>query len=142
MVRIPTYDRGRQRLEERTRTLSTTREKIPGAGLDVMIDSRDATVLYGMTQDRLIGTHDWIKAEMVFDVPTESVLITLGIFLSGKGRLWASGFAFEEVSSSQPRTSDFDLTRTQTYDDTVARHKKRLSRYRGSLDVPVLQIEG
>jgi hypothetical protein len=79
---------------------------------------------------------------MVFDVPSQSVLITLGVFLAGQGQLWASGFAFEEVSSSVLSTSDLDLTSTQIYDYTFARHKKRLKEYRRSPDVPVLQLQG
>jgi hypothetical protein len=107
-----------------------------------VIDSRDAIILYAMTRDRLTGAHDWTKVEMVFDVPSQSALITLGAFLAGQGQLWASGFAFEEVSSSVPSTSDLDLTGTQIYDYTFAAHKKHLKEYRTSPDVPVLQIQG
>jgi len=124
-----------------TRTVAS-RDSSPGAGLYVVIDSRDAIVLYAMTRDRLTGAHDWTKVDMVFDVPSQSVLITLGVFLAGQGQLWASGFAFEEVSSSVPSTSDLDLTSTQIYDYTFARHKKRLKEYRRSPDVPVLQLQG
>lgn len=118
-----------------------SRDSSPGAGLYVVIDSRDAAVLYAMTRDRLTGANDWTKVEMVFDIPSQSALISLGVFLAGKGQLWASGFAFEEVSSSVPSTLDLDLTGTQIYDYTFAAHKKRLKEYRRSPEVPVLQIQ-
>jgi len=111
----------------------------PGAGLYVVVDSRDGTVLYAMTRDRLIGENDWTKLEIVFDVAPQSALVTLGIFLAGKGELWATGFGFEEVSPSLPTTSYLDLTGTQIYDYTFARHKKRLKEYGRLPDAPVLQ---
>jgi len=112
----------------------------PGAGLYVVIDSREATVLYTMTRDRLLGTNDWTRVEMIFDVPAQSVLITIGFFLAGEGKAWAGGFALERVGPTIEKTPDLDLTDTQIYDYTFARHKKRLKEYKRSPDVPVLRI--
>jgi hypothetical protein len=119
--------------------LTASRNSSPGAGLYVLIDSRETTVLYAMTSDRLIGTNNWTKVEMVFDVPAPSVLITIGFFLAGKGKLWAAGFGFEEVDPPIETTLNLDLTREQRYDYTFARHKKRLKEYAHSPDAPVLR---
>ncbi len=118
--------------------LNASRDSSPGAGLYVMIDSREATVLYAMTSARLIGTNKWTKVEMVFDVPAPSVLITIGFFLAGKGKVWAAGFRFEEVGPLTETTFNLDLTSEQRYDYTVARHKKRLKEYARSPDTPLL----
>jgi len=113
-----------------------------GAGLYVIGDSRADTVLYAMTRDGLIGTNSWTRVEMVFDVPTQSLLITIGFFLAGKGRVWAAGFGFEEITSPTEPIDDLDLAREQRYDYTVARHKKRLKQYARSLDAPGFHIRG
>jgi len=95
-----------------------------------------------MTRDGLIGTNSWTRVEMVFDVPTQSLLITIGFFLAGKGRVWAAGFGFEEITSPTEPIDDLDLAREQRYDYTVARHKKRLKQYARSLDAPGFHIRG
>jgi len=118
--------------------IAASAERSPGAGLFVINDSCEATVLYAMTRDRLIGTNDWTKVEMIFDVPVQSAIITIGFFLSGKGRLWAAGFALEEVTPATEATFDLDLTDEQKYDYTFARHKKRLKQYARSPYAPVL----
>jgi hypothetical protein len=123
--------------------VAASRDSSPGAGLYVISDSREDTVLYAMTRVRLLGTNDWRKVELVFDVPAPSVLITVGFFLAGKGNLWAAGFGFEEVAPTTELTFALDLTRAeQTYQDRFARHKKRLKEYARSPDAPVLHISG
>jgi hypothetical protein len=121
--------------------IEAVKDTSPGAGLYVMIDSREDTLLYAMTKDRLVGTNNWTRLDMIFDVPLQSALVTIGVFLSGQGKLWATAFAFEEVSPSLPTTFDLNLTRTQIYDYTFAWHKKRLKEYARAPDAPILGIQ-
>ena len=115
----------------------------PGTGLYVFVDSRDKTLLYAMMRDRIQGTNDWTKVEMVFDVPPQSTVISLGFFLAGEGRVWANGFRLEQVDQSIETTlsRDLDLTETQIYEDTFAKHKKRLKQYSNLADAPIFELK-
>ncbi len=118
----------------------------PGAGLYVLLDSKVGTLLYAMTgdgtmgtADRLRGTTDWSNVEMIFDVPSQTMVITIGFFLAGTGKIWANRFRFDEVGSSIETTEgrDLDLTETQIYKNTFALHKKRLRQYSNLQEAPI-----
>jgi hypothetical protein len=129
-------------LNARVRSISESGARSPGAGLYAMIDSPENTLLYTMTRDRLIGTHGWTKVELYLDVSPQSALITIGFFLASKGKLWVSGFRFEEVTAPYDEVKSLDLTNEQqTYDYLIARHKKRMKDYSRSPYAPVLQMK-
>ena len=57
------------------------------SGLWVRIDSETKTVAFDNMQERKIqGTSDWKKYDIVLDVPADSVNISFGILLAGKGQ--------------------------------------------------------
>lgn len=41
----------------------------------------------------------------MLDVPEDSVSIHFGVLLIGTGKVWADGFAFEEVDQTVPSTN-------------------------------------
>jgi hypothetical protein len=53
----------------------------------------------------ITGTADWKRYEIVLDVPTESINIAFGFFLSGSGTIWGDVFKIEKVDSSVALTS-------------------------------------
>lgn len=123
----------------------------PGAGLYVLLDSRDetpqkhfGTLLHLRTRDRLLGTNDWTRVYLVFDVPPSAMVITLGFLLVGTGRVWANGFEFGTVDRSVDTTlaRDLDITETEIYQDRVAAHKERLKAYAHSPDQPIFKLFG
>ncbi len=51
----------------------------------------------------LVGTTDWTKREIIFDVPPGSAGISFGAILLGPGEAWIDDVAFETVPSRAPR---------------------------------------
>jgi len=52
------------------------------------------------------GTTNWNMYSIVLDVPEDSTTISFGVLLSGKGKVWIDGLAFETVDQSIPLTSE------------------------------------
>lgn len=52
----------------------------------------------------LRGSSDWLKYELVVDVPNESLYIAFGVMLGGSGRIWIDDVALEAVSKKVPIT--------------------------------------
>lgn len=70
------------------------------AGMWLRVDSKAAqkAVSFDNMQDRPIkGTSDWIKCEIILDVPEESGTLNYGILLSGTGKVWFDDLTFEIV---------------------------------------------
>jgi len=58
----------------------------------------------------IVGTAEWEKYEIVLDVPENSVSISFGILLGGKGQAWVDDLQFEVVGKDVPTT---DLMKEQ-----------------------------
>ena len=50
------------------------------------------------------GTGDWRRYELVIDVPEDAASIQCGFNLTGSGKVWLTGFQFEEVDVNVPLT--------------------------------------
>ena len=77
------------------------------AGLWMRVDTRtrQAASFDNMMNRKIHGTLDWKRYEVVLDVPDESVNISLGILLHGKGKAWIDSIKFEVVPKSVPTTN-------------------------------------
>jgi AraC-like DNA-binding protein len=80
-------------------------------GLWMRINSSTADILkIDNMQDRPIkGNTDWTYYSVVLDVPENSAIINIGMFLNGIGKLWAAGLTFDIVDKSVS-TTDVDLS--------------------------------
>ncbi len=54
----------------------------------------------------LKGTNDWKRYEIVLDIPQEAYAVTIGFYLSGRGKVWMSDPKVEVVDASVPVTSE------------------------------------
>lgn len=54
----------------------------------------------------LVGTSDWLRYELVIDVPPEAANIAIGAYLRGSGKVWFKDLQIEEVSKTVPTTDD------------------------------------
>ena len=76
------------------------------AGLWMRIDGAKGEPLgFDNMQDRAIkNTTDWVKYEIVLDVPAEAKDIAFGLLLSGSGTAWMDDLKFEVVGKDVPVT--------------------------------------
>lgn len=51
------------------------------------------------------GTMEWRKKDIVMDVPPEAQRIIFGVWLEGKGKIWADDFQIEIVGNDVPVTA-------------------------------------
>lgn len=51
------------------------------------------------------GDSDWVKQEIVLDIPRESTNIGFGVIFNGNGKMWADDFSFQVVDRETPTTS-------------------------------------
>jgi hypothetical protein len=75
------------------------------AGLWMRVDGiqKGPTLSFDNMEDRPIqGTTDWQNYAIVLDVPEESMNISFGILLTGKGQLWFNAPHLEEVGDDVP----------------------------------------
>jgi hypothetical protein len=77
------------------------------AGFWMRIDERDSKFSLGFDnmkngrKDRsLKGTIDWMKYEIILDVPKESYRIAYGALLTGQGQIWFKDIQFQIVDKS------------------------------------------
>ncbi|WP_243458052.1 helix-turn-helix domain-containing protein [Sporosarcina sp. Te-1] len=77
------------------------------AGAWMRIDNQAGDVLQfdNMSNRPLKGNIDWNYYSLILKVPEESKVISFGILLQGKGKLWVNHFQFEEVSSTCSTTN-------------------------------------
>ncbi|UKJ83525.1 helix-turn-helix transcriptional regulator (plasmid) [Priestia megaterium] len=85
-----------------------TEDVVNWAGLWMRIDGEYEEVLsFDNMQDRpLKGTTNWNQYSIVLDVPKESTVISFGILLYGKGKVWVDGIVFDTVEDSIPTTNE------------------------------------
>ncbi|WP_214484900.1 AraC family transcriptional regulator [Bacillus sp. SM2101] len=76
-----------------------------GAWLRIDNASGDAIQFDNMDNRSIQGTTDWNHYSIVLDVLEESASIHFGVLLNGKGKVWADGFRFEEVTEKIPTTN-------------------------------------
>jgi hypothetical protein len=53
----------------------------------------------------IVGTKDWTKCEIIFDVPDSKCVVNYGFILSGTGKIWVDNVSFETVSNSTIKTA-------------------------------------
>ncbi|MDZ4668524.1 MAG: hypothetical protein SGJ00_11675 [bacterium] len=64
----------------------------------------DPYVFDNMSNRKLKGNNDWVKCEIVVDVPKKATNIAYGALLSGTGQLWFDDLSFEVVDESVSAT--------------------------------------
>ncbi|MCP5100776.1 MAG: hypothetical protein GY943_34940 [Chloroflexi bacterium] len=52
----------------------------------------------------IVGTTDWMRYEIVLDIPTASEKLDFGVMLAGNGRVWIDNITLEIVSDDVPST--------------------------------------
>jgi len=57
----------------------------------------------------LVGSSDWLRYELVIDVPPEAANIAIGSYLRGNGKVWFKDLQLEVVSKSVPTTDQYAL---------------------------------
>ncbi|GKU78159.1 helix-turn-helix domain-containing protein [Paenibacillus sp. L3-i20] len=77
------------------------------AGLWMRVDnSTGDTLQFDNMSDRpIVGTRAWNLYSIVLDVPAGSDLISFGVLLTGKGKVWMDGFTFEKVDKRTESTN-------------------------------------
>lgn len=76
-----------------------------GAGVMMHIDSADKILaITNMQSHPIIGTTNWTRYDIVLDVPSESVGIMFGTWLSGSGSVAFDDFQLEAVGEEVPAT--------------------------------------
>ena len=87
-------------------------EEITGrGGLYVRIDGKRHEILAidNMRHRAVKGTIPWRRYEVVLEVPEEAVEVAFGVYLWGRGTLWADDFTFERLDPEPepgPETGD------------------------------------
>lgn len=85
-----------------------TEGKIDTAQMWVRIDDFDKRIMDdfdNMDNRRIIGTNDWQKCEIIFDVPPSNYTINFGVFLHGTGKIWVDNISFDIVDKSTIKTA-------------------------------------
>jgi len=60
---------------------------------------------YNMDDRPVTGTTDWKRYSLVLDVPGGTQVIAFGMFLNGKGEVWAEDYKLEPVGKNVPVSS-------------------------------------
>ncbi|MEQ8624847.1 MAG: hypothetical protein RJQ00_03090 [Vicingaceae bacterium] len=76
------------------------------AGMWMRVDKEEErAVSFDNMEDRPIkGTTDWVKYEIILDVPPKSKLISYGVLLVGTGEVLIDNFNFKIVGESEEKT--------------------------------------
>jgi RNA polymerase sigma factor (sigma-70 family) len=73
----------------------------------VVLGPGDKTLVADEMEDRPIrGTTDWTKYSAVLDLPPDTKLLELKLFLDGTGEVWGDDFRMEPVGKDVPTTDD------------------------------------
>jgi len=64
----------------------------------------DPFVFDNMSNRKIKGSTDWVKCEIIVDVPKKATNIAYGALLSGEGQLWFDNLTFEVVDQSVATT--------------------------------------
>ena len=81
------------------------------AGLWMRIDGAEGEMLGfdNMNKRPVRGTSEWIRREVVLDVPANAYAIAIGALLVGPGQIWIDDFALEIVGRDVPTTAATEL---------------------------------
>jgi hypothetical protein len=84
------------------------------AGLWMRVDGEHGQRLgLDNMQNRPIkGTTDWTKYEIVLDVPVNSIALTFGVVLAGKGEVWADDLRIEAARPDVPTSDVYGKSQT------------------------------
>ncbi len=69
----------------------------------IRVDNFDTKVTSdfdNMWERPIVGTKDWTKCEIVFDIPNSKCTVNYGFVLHGEGKIWVDDLSFEIVSNS------------------------------------------
>ncbi|HTQ35432.1 MAG TPA: hypothetical protein VMH77_00195 [Steroidobacteraceae bacterium] len=77
-----------------------------GAGLYVEAAPRsDQPITDFMTDQRVAGSSDWQYRELEMVVPREGAWLVVGLWIRGKGQVWARDLKFEQISATDNATA-------------------------------------
>ena len=82
---------------------------IDTASMWVRIDDFDNKIIAdfdNMGNRQIIGTKDWMKCEIMFDVPESKCAINFGLILVGSGKAWIDNVSFEIVDKLIKKTAN------------------------------------
>jgi hypothetical protein len=96
------------------------------AGLWMRVDTEKSSPSFDNMMDRAIkGTTDWRKYEIVLDVPGDAEVVTFGLLVDSKGKLWVDDMGFEIVGDDVKTTNLVDpATAPEFPEDARARIKE------------------
>jgi len=57
----------------------------------------------------ITGTSEWVKREIVLDIPSEGQTLNYGFYLRGRGQCWARSFSVETVGHDVPTTASANV---------------------------------
>jgi len=86
------------------------------AGMWLRVDSRNTkkSLSFDNMYDRPIkGDNDWMKCEIILDVPEESGTLNFGILLNGTGKVWFDNISFEIVDKLKTKPTKEDEMNTK-----------------------------
>ena len=76
------------------------------AGLWMRVDTEKSSPSFDNMMERSIkGTTEWQKYEIVLDVPGDAEMITFGLLIDSKGKLWVDDMAMEIVGDDVKSTN-------------------------------------
>lgn len=95
------------------------------AGLFMTVeDATGKTIAFDNMQNRpVVGSSDWIKYEIVLDIPKNSSKILFGASLHGKGEIWIDDFKLLVVNKDVPITDLSGKLPTALYPDNMSFEK-------------------
>ncbi len=82
-------------------------EQVTKCGAWFRVDNGNGdTIQFDNMENRSIhGTTEWNHYSIILDIPEESSSIHFGVFLIGRGKVWADDFRFEEVDDKVETTN-------------------------------------
>ncbi len=91
------------------------------AGLFMIVeDAMGSPVVYDNMQNRpIVGSSDWIKYEIVLDIPKNSSKILFGVSLHGKGEIWIDDLKLLVVNNTVPLTDLSGKSPTALYPENM-----------------------
>ena len=75
------------------------------AGLWMRVDGATKILAFdNLHRQRMVGTRDWREYAIVLPIAEESVTISFGILLDGRGQVWFNGLKWDVVGDNVPLT--------------------------------------
>lgn len=86
-----------------------TKDVVNRAGMWLRVDSkepRETLSFDNMAKRPISGNTDWIKYEIILDVPENSERLNFGILVNGTGKAWIDDIHFEIVDKAKTSTTE------------------------------------